>query len=107
MTEPNNEYKKLQARLSKLGMVVPGTIRKVYLRCGKEGCSCSSGEKKHAHGPYMFWDRKVDGKLSSQSIAPENVALLEEWIRNRRTLEQTVAKLLALGGATAARLKRK
>ncbi len=65
-----------------------------------------AGDKEERHGPYLLWDHKVDGKLTSQSIAREDQRTFEGWIANRRAMEELVAKMLALGAKMAAELKR-
>jgi len=65
-----------------------------------------TGESEERHGPYLFWDRKVNGKLSSQSIAKEDRRSFERWIANRRAMEEIVAKILALGAERAAKQRR-
>ena len=51
----DKRYKRLQQKLLRLGLVIPGTIRTVYLKCGKEGCCCMTGTDADKHGPYLFW----------------------------------------------------
>ena len=50
----NPEFEKLRTAILALGPVVPGTLRKVYVRCGKKNCRCQIGRKSYWHGPYFF-----------------------------------------------------
>jgi len=90
----HDEFKK---KILSLGFVIPGTLRTVYLRCGKKNCRCQTGKKEHRHGPYSFWDRKEGGRLSSRSISTEMVKVLQHWINNRRGLENIVRQMLQQG----------
>jgi len=91
------KYKKLKQRLQKLGIVIPGTLRVVYQRCGKNNCACASGKDENLHGPYIYWDRKVDGRLSSMSVQKDDKKLFQEWINNRKQLEVIVKEMHNLG----------
>lgn len=90
-------YKNLLKKMSGLDLAIPGTIREVYLKCGKENCSCISGKKNDKHGPYYFWDRLSEGKLTSSSIPKNQVAQFKKWIKNRHKLEKMQKQLLDQG----------
>jgi hypothetical protein len=47
----------------------------------------------------------VDGKLTTKSIAEEDVAIYREWIANRENLEACVQKIISLGENYATRYK--
>lgn len=89
--------KTVKQRISALGPAIPGTIRKVRLKCGKQGCRCQSGREADKHGPYYFWDRKEDGRLTSSSIPKDCLGDFRKWIRNRKSLEKLVDRLLVQG----------
>ena len=93
---PQEKYLELKKKIMDLGIVIPGTVRKVTLRCGNAGCHCRES-KKNRHGPYLFWDRKKKGRLSSMSIPETCREQFQKWIGNRRVLEALVRKMLALG----------
>lgn len=101
----DSEYERLKDSILTLGPVLPGTIRKVFLRCGKKNCHCQSNDKRHWHGPYYFWDRKEGKRLSSRSISPKQVKLIQGWINKRRELERIVRQMLDHGVAMAEGLK--
>jgi len=98
-------YKTISAALANVDVAIPGTLRTVFMKCGKESCPCSSGDKKYRHGPYYFWDRKVNGKPSSMSIPEKLVPTFKKWIANRKTIEATLEKILAVGQKIAANSK--
>jgi hypothetical protein len=91
------EYEKLKKTIHSLGPVLPGTLRTVYLRCGKKNCRCQSDKKNRWHGPYSFWDRKEGKRLSSRSLTAESAKAIRGWIKNRRLLERIVSKMLEHG----------
>ena len=91
------KFEEIKTKILALGPIVPGTLRKVYLRCGKKNCRCQTNRKDHWHGPYSFWDRKEDKKLSSRSIPPELVCLIRGWIENRRKLDRIISQMLKQG----------
>jgi len=99
-------YKKIKMRISNLGMAIPGTIRTIYQRCGKSNCSCSSGQISDRHGPYIFWDRKRKGSLSSVSLSADHKKLIQEGIANRKKLEKLVREMLKIGEEYATSLKK-
>ncbi len=38
------------------------------VKCGKENCKCSKGKPHEPHGPYWYFYRRTNGKLSSKYI---------------------------------------
>jgi hypothetical protein len=94
------DYEQLKARLERVGLVIPGTIRETFLYCGKSTCACAA-KGGAAHGPYYLWNRKMSGKLTSKSIPKTKLSLYEGWIANRRELESIVEKMLVFGAQFA------
>lgn len=89
-----NTSKLLSTSLAKIDVAIPGTLRTITMKCGKDSCPCFSGDKKFFHGPYFFWDRKVNGKPSSLSIPKELVPTFKKWIANRKKIERLFKKIL-------------
>lgn len=103
---PEQKYEQLKQQLLELGIAIPGTIRKVYLRCGNRTCKCMTGDSSDRHGPYYLWDRKKkDGKLSSRSLGKADVPKLKEWVENRWKLEKLISRMLRLGMEIASKIK--
>lgn len=88
--------KTLCASLDKIDLAIPGRLRTVTMKCGKDSCPCSSGKKEFFHGPYFFWDRKVNGKPSSLSLPKELVPSFQKWIDNRKKLEALLKKSVSV-----------
>ena len=100
------KYKRIKGEFLSLDLVIPGTIRETYLHCGKKECACSAKDGT-PHGPYYFWNRKVNGKLTSKSISPDKLQLFQVWIKNREMLEALVNQVLEFGQEIAASLPSK
>lgn len=96
MTTKIKDYESLKRKVLSIGLVIPGTLREMYHRCGKSYCMCMQSEE-HRHGPYFLWDRKVGGKLASKSIPKEDVPLYKEWMENRKKLDEVVAEMIICG----------
>jgi hypothetical protein len=107
MISKSKKYNNIQNKILRLGLVIPGTIRKIYLKCGKENCRCMSGNEADRHGPYFFWDRKVNGRLSSLSISKEDLPYYERGIANRQKLERLFAEALSVGEHLATQFKKR
>lgn len=89
-----NIFQSLKKQISHVDFVIPGTLRTVYLKCGKLTCKCQLKKKNNKHGPYYFWDRKINGKLTSSSVPKKDISKFQCWIKNRRKLEKLFQKLL-------------
>ena len=94
----------LKQQIAKLGMPIPGSIQTVYLRCGKKNCRCHQSDGQR-HGPYYLWYRRKNGKLTTQSIAEEDLQSYRIWISNREELEGVVQKMIDLGADYASNFK--
>lgn len=89
-------YERIKGRLLSIGLAIPGTIRETYLQCGKSWCACSK-KGGTLHGPYYFWNRKVNGKLTSKSIPKDKLRVFRAWINNRQEIERLAQQLLEIG----------
>jgi hypothetical protein len=69
----------------------------VYKSCGKENCKCISKKQEDLHGPYLYWDRLVNGKLSGSSINPKNKKIYLKAIQNRKDFDKIRKLLIKLG----------
>lgn len=106
MTPENLEKQlfELKQQITQLGMPIQGSIQLAYLRCGKKNCRCHQSDDQR-HGPYYLWYRRINGKLTTQSIEGEEVYKYRMWIQNREELELAVKKMIELGSDYAAALK--
>ncbi len=86
---------KIKNELGNFDLVLPGTIRQLYMKCGKSGCACQTNAGAR-HGPYFLWDRKVGKKLTSKMIPAKIVPLLKKGIQNRKELEKLVQEAVEI-----------
>ena len=86
------EHRRLLADLADLGLVLPGTLRQRYLRCGKHNCRCHA-DPPSLHGPYWSWTRKVDGKTVSAIFTEEQARDYQPWLDNARHLREITTRL--------------
>jgi hypothetical protein len=94
----------LKKQFDAVGIMIPGSIQTVYLKCGKINCCCHQ-DKDQRHGPYYLWYRRINGKTVTQSIAEEDVQTYRMWIGNREKLESLFQKMVSLGADYAAVFK--
>lgn len=99
--ESDPRLQRIKGKLWSIGLAIPGTIRETYLQCGKKECACAA-KGGSPHGPYYFWNRKVNGKLTSKSISETKLRLYQRWISNRQHLEELLQQLLEIGQEIAA-----
>lgn len=92
---------KIKTEIGNFDLAVPGTVRKIFLKCGKPTCACQK-DKSARHGPYYLWDRKVGKKLTSKSIDPRDAVQIKKWIENRIYLEKQIREIINLSQAIAA-----
>jgi hypothetical protein len=93
-------YRVLAAQLSQVGYLWHGTVVRQTLTCGKSTCACHRDPRRR-HGPYAYWSSKVKGRTVSRLLKPEEAALYEEWIQNRRRIERIQRKMLSLSRRVA------
>jgi hypothetical protein len=86
----------LKKQFDAVGIMIPGSIQMVYLKCGKKNCCCHQ-DKNNRHGPYYLWYRRINGKTATQSITEEDVQTYRMWIGNRELLESLFQKMVNLG----------
>ena len=105
-TNQDKKIELLKIKIIDFDLVVPGSLRTIYSKCGKDYCACRT-DKKARHGPYILWDRKVDGKLSSKMVSKEMAAQIKKWIENRNELEKQVQEILIISQSIVSNLVEK
>jgi hypothetical protein len=89
-------YQRIKGKFFSIGLAIPGSIRETYLQCGEDWCACAA-KGGPLHGPYYFWNRKVNGKLTSKSIPKAKLGQFRNWISNRQKIEALLQQLLEIG----------
>jgi hypothetical protein len=92
----------LAAELATVGFISPGSVVSRYTSCGKPGCRCQA-DPPQRHGPYHQWSRALAGKTVSRRLTEDQAQLYQDWIANRRRIEQLIAQMEQTS-ATAAEL---
>jgi hypothetical protein len=90
------QLQELKQQVVDLEMPIPGSIQIMFLRCGKKNCHCHQSDE-FRHGPYYLWYRRIHGKMTTQSIAEEDVQSFKKWISNREILEKLVHEMISVG----------
>lgn len=97
------KFKEISSKLGDYDLVLPGTIRKLYMKCGKSGCACQT-DVGARHGPYYLWDRKVGKKLTSKMVPSNMIPVLKSGIENRKALENLVQETIKIDQEMAVEL---
>ena len=81
----------LRRQISAMDYASSGTLLSRLKTCGRESCRCMTNPDAR-HGPYHEWTRRKDGRLLVHRIvSPEEAALLEHAIGNRREIQRLLA----------------
>lgn len=90
----------LAAELDSVGFISPGSVVSRYTSCGKTGCRCQANPPQR-HGPYYQWSRAVAGKTVSRRLTEDQAQLYQDWIANRRRIEQFLTQMEQTSAAAA------
>ncbi len=104
LTKLYREHRSLIQKIRQIGPVLKGSVSASYTRCGKPNCSCQD-DKPQLHGPYWQWSTSVNGKTVSRRLSDEERKLYQEWVDNRKRLQDLIQNMhaLALDAAADAR----
>jgi len=94
------ELARLKAQIASVGFITPGSVVRRYMPCGKPGCRCQ-GDPPKLHGPYWQWSHKVGGKTITRRLTPDQARLYQQWIANRRRIDQLLAQMEQVSGRAA------
>ena len=94
--------------ISAMDYACSGTLHSRTKVCGRSTCKCASNDDAR-HGPYHEWTRRKDGRLVHSVLAPDQAALIQRAIKNRREIDrllalwedETAAELLGSGDGSA------
>jgi hypothetical protein len=85
----------LNSFFKNLDICLPGRLRQKWTTCGKQSCSCSSGQEEFRHGPYTYWDAQLGDTTVGISIPKELVPQFQLWIKNKKKFDKQVNDFLA------------
>ena len=100
LVEHERAYRQLASQLAQTGYLVQGTVVRKRLKCGKPQCACHR-DPARGHGPYAYWSTKVGGRTVSRKLSDEEASLYEQWIQNRRQLDDIVRRMRELSKEVA------
>ena len=85
----------IQAELSQIGLVLPGSLTDRTTRCQRAGCHCHA-DPPQLHGPYPTWTRKISGRTITRTLTPEDAERLRPYFDAHRHLRQLITELEAI-----------
>jgi hypothetical protein len=85
------DYETAKLKLAEIGFTCEGSLIERYTTCNNPNCRCSDPEQRH--GPYWQLSWKQNSKTVSRLLSPEDAALYQEWIANRRRLDQALEQM--------------
>lgn len=85
------DYRAAKARLAEVGFTCEGSLVCRYTTCNNPRCRCADPTQRH--GPYWQLSWKQDGRTVSRIISAQEADLYQEWIANRRRLEQILTEM--------------
>ncbi len=85
-------YQACRKQLLEVGLIASGSLIHRYTVCANRGCHCHH-DPPQRHGPYWQYTRKVDGKTVTARLTSEQAERYQEWIDNRRQLDQIIAEM--------------
>ncbi len=68
-----------------LPKMLPGSVHRQYVRCGKATCKCARGE---SHGAYYYHFTRVGGKLTKRYLKAHEVEQMQAACLARREEER-------------------
>jgi hypothetical protein len=83
---------RLKQELAEVGFLVPGSVVRRFMPCGKPGCRCGA-DPPVLHGPYWQWTTKVAGKTRTRRLTEHEAAVYAELVANRRRVASIVAQM--------------
>ena len=78
--------------LTRIGFIRSGSVAPRFNYCGKANCRCY-GDPPQAHGPYLQWKAKVNGKTVNRRLSARETELYREWIGNDRRPRALIGEL--------------
>ena len=97
------DQRALVLRLLHLREQLPGSLFARYGTCGKETCSCRTGEK---HGPYFVLSTRSGGRGGFQYLEDEQAQEAKDLVSRHREFQEGLRQLRKVSGEIVSLLKR-
>ena len=88
-------HQQIQAELSQIGLVLPGSLTQRTTRCQRAGCHCHA-DPPQLHGPYPTWTRKTGSRSVTKTLTPQDAERLRPYFDAHRRLRQLITELEAI-----------
>lgn len=82
----------IQDELSRIGLVLAGSVSSRTTRCQRSGCHCRT-EPVVLHGPYPTWTWRPEGQAVTKTLDPTERERLRPYTEAHRRLKQLVSEL--------------
>jgi len=92
LEECEARHKVLAQRIAEIGLILPGSIVKRYMRCGRSSCACHK-DPPSLHGPYHYWSTKVGGKTVTKLLSGNRAQIVQQWLDNRAEMDDIIVKM--------------
>ena len=92
LEECEARHKVLARRIEDIGLILPGSIVKRYMRCGRSSCACHK-DPPSLHGPYHYWSTKVGGKTVTRLLSSRRAEIIQRWLDNRAEMDDIIARM--------------
>ena len=100
MDDPARRHQQIQAELSQIGLVLPGSLTQPHHPLPARRLPLPR-HPPHLHGPYPTWTRKVSGRTITRTLTPEDAERLRPYFDAHRRLRQLITELEAISIALA------
>ena len=97
------DQRTLVLRLLHLREQLPGSLFARYGTCGKDTCSCRTGEK---HGPYFVLSTRSGGRGAFQYLEDEQAQEAKDLVSRHREFQEGLRRLRKVSGEIVSLLKR-
>jgi hypothetical protein len=85
---------KIVEKISKLGLMIPGSISKQFNVCGTPNCKCKDPKNPIKHGPYYNLSYTFQKKSRTKFIPAEKVSMTKEAVNNYKKFKTLCEKLI-------------
>ena len=70
-------------------MLIRGSLREQYVKCGKPDCACAQDRDKR-HGPYwvLYWRER--GRLRERHVTQEELPIIRAAVERRKQIVQRI-----------------
>ena len=86
----------IQAKLTALGAIHPGSLSEQYNVCGTPGCWCKDPKRPRKHGPYYQLSYTHRGKGHTEYVPQARRKTVEQQIANHRKFRKWMQEWIDL-----------